>query len=100
MATRALWRDRDYLAWLVGDTAGALTGAMRLFAIPLIAYATTGSAALAGGATGLTAIVAAMLSILGGVLADTHDRRALMRWYAVTGALVHGSFGVLASSGP
>ena len=50
MATRALWRDRDYLAWLVGDTAGALTGAMRLFAIPLIAYATTGSAALAGGA--------------------------------------------------
>ncbi|AMD88215.1 hypothetical protein AXF14_12280 [Actinomyces radicidentis] len=95
MATRALWRDRDYLAWLVGDTAGALTGAMRLFAIPLIAYATTGSAALAGGATGLTAIVAAMLSILGGVLADTHDRRALMRWYAVTGALVHGGFGVL-----
>ncbi|CED92525.1 MFS transporter [Actinomyces succiniciruminis] len=94
-----LWRQRDYVLWLIGDTAGTLSSSMRVFAVPLATFYVTHSATAAGFITGLTSITFAVLSLPGGVVIDAHDRRQMIMTYAVSGMALHGVFGVLLLTG-
>ncbi|MGL3807906.1 MFS transporter [Paeniglutamicibacter sp. R2-26] len=87
-AAPALWRNRNYLLWLVSDTGSALGIAVHSFAVPLIALVATNSPAQAGiiGAAGMLGRMLATLP--GGVLADRHDRRRLMMIGGLSGTAV------------
>lgn len=85
-----LWRNRRYLVWLLADTTRDLASALSGFAIPLLALLATGSPTQAGilGATSLA--VRLLTSLIGGVLADRHNRVRLM--------ILGGSIGVALSA--
>ena len=93
-----LGRDRRYLTWLTSDVATGLSAALASFAIPLIALAVTGSPSQAGiiGAAGMITRLATML--VGGVLADRHDRLRMMVWGAAAGLALAVLFAVLAAA--
>lgn len=93
-----LGRDRRYLTWLTSDMATGLSAVLASFAIPLIALAVTGSASQAGiiGAAGMITRLATML--VGGVLADRHDRLRMMVWGAAAGLVLAVLFAVLAAA--
>ena len=86
-----LWRNRDYALWFVGDFAADGGNAIRSFAMPLIAYAVTGSLSLAGvvGAVGSGAMVLATLP--GGLIADRYDRKRTLLLFHAFGVLVWGA---------
>jgi MFS family permease len=91
-----LIRNRRYLLWLASDTATGLSDALSGFAIPLLALMVTDEPAQAGiiGAVGLTARLVTTLA--GGVLADRHDRIALMLAGGGIGIVLTGAFTALA----
>ena len=93
-----LFKSRDYRWWFVGDTAGASAIAIRQFAVPLAAYALSGSPALAGLLGTVQVAVATAASLPGGVLIDRHDRRRIIRGYALAGASIWAAVGLLALS--
>ena len=94
-----LFKSHDYRWWFVGDTAGASAIAIRQFAVPLAAYALSGSPALAGLLGTVQVAVATAASLPGGVLIDRHDRRRIIRGYALAGASIWAAVGLLALSG-
>lgn len=71
----ALHRNRDYLAWFLADTSWQLGGSIRAFAMLLVSYTVTGSAAQAGALTTVSTVVSLALTLPGGVLVDRWDRR-------------------------
>lgn len=88
--SRPLWRDRDYLLWFSGDVVGDLGAALRTFAMPLIAYAVTGSPARAG-LVATVGIAASLVGALpGGVVVDRYDRKRLLVAGHLLHAVVHG----------
>jgi len=95
-APHRLTRNPAYLLWLAGDTATGLAGSLAAFAIPLLALMITDDPAQAGiiGATGL--LLRVLTSVIGGVLADRHDRLVLMLAGAVIGLVLAAGFTVLA----
>lgn len=94
-----LWRSRDYRWWFAGDTGATAAIFLRQFTVPLLAYALSGSTALAGLLATATGIVGTVAILPGGVLVDRHDRRLLMRLYALGGFAVWGVVAALAASG-
>lgn len=75
---RPLWRSRDYLLWFSSDVVGDLGSSLRAFAMPLIAYAVTGSATQAGLVGTLTSVAFLAATVPGGVLVDRVDRKLLI----------------------
>lgn len=90
---------RDYLAWFIGDTGVALGGGLRGLAVTLLAYGVTGSTEAAGLLGTATTLVQLVLTPVGGVIVDRHDRRATMRLCALVGLTVWLGVGVLAATG-
>ncbi|WP_292699037.1 MFS transporter, partial [Microbacterium sp. 69-10] len=92
----SLWRNLQYVSWLVSDTSKGLAGALFGFAIPLIALIVTNDPAQAGiiGAAGTAVRVA--LILFGGVLADRHRRITLMVLGGSIGVALSAAFTVLA----
>lgn len=88
---RNLARNRDFTALWVGATVSELGSRISSFAMPLVAYAMTGSAFWA--ATAEAAYLLGMVTMLlpAGVLADRHHRLRLMRLSHGTGALLYAS---------
>lgn len=83
-----LSRDRRYFTWLTSDFMTGLAGALAGFAVPLIALAVTGSPGQAG-VIGAVGLVVRLISIMvGGVLADRHDRVRLMMWGSALGLVL------------
>ncbi|MDR6866937.1 MFS family permease [Microbacterium resistens] len=95
-ARTSLWSNARYVAWLVSDTAKGLAQALFGFAVPLLALMITDDPIQAGviGAVGMG--VRVVLVLFGGVLADRHSRIALMVLGSILGALIAGTFTVLA----
>ena len=91
---RTLARNRDFTALWVGQTISELGSRVSSFAMPLVAYAMTGSAfwAAAAEAAYLLGMVAMLLP--GGVLADRCHRLRLMRGSQGAGALLYASLAV------
>ncbi len=88
---RSLARNRDFTALWIGATVSELGTRVTTFALPLVAYALSGSAlwAAAAEAAYLVGMVAMLLPA--GVLADRRHRRRLMRLSFGAGALLHAS---------
>lgn len=88
---RSLARNRDFTALWVGATVSELGSRISVFAMPLVAYALTGSAfwAAAVEAVYLGGLVATLLPA--GVLADRCHRLRLMRLSHATGVVVYAS---------
>lgn len=82
-----LWRNRDYIGWLAGQTLSTLGTSISTFAYPLLILFETGSAAKTG-VVAATANVGALSTLLvGGVVADRYSRRRVI----VVGALVQAA---------
>ncbi|MGJ6980477.1 MFS transporter [Aestuariimicrobium soli] len=84
-------RSANYRWWLVSDSSGVVGGSLRGFAVPLVVYLLSGSAVWAGAVGTVAAVITTVLSLPGGVIVDRHDRRRLVRWYAVGSVLVWGA---------
>lgn len=87
-----------YPVWLASDTATECASSLAHFAVPLLALMVTGSPAQAGviGAAGL--IVRLLATLLGGVLADRHDRIRLMIMGGLAGLVTAAGFTLLATA--
>lgn len=98
-AYRTLARNRDYAALWTGEAISQLGSSVSMFAFPLVGYALTGSAVLAGlpMAAFLLGMVAALLPA--GVIVDRSDRKKLMLAASGSGVVVYGSVGVAAGLG-
>lgn len=98
-AYRSLARNRDFTALWMGEAISQLGSSVSMFAFPLVGYALTGSAVLAGLplAAFLLGMVAALLPA--GVVVDRNDRKKLMLAASGSGVLVYGSVAFAAALG-
>ncbi len=85
MARSGLFSTPGYTPWLITDTASQIGLSIQGVAIPLFVLALTGDAVAAGFVSGAAAIGSLLGSIPGGVLADTTDRRMLIRIGGILG---------------
>jgi MFS family permease len=88
---RELQHNHDFTVLWVGQTVSELGTRVSMFVFPLITYAVTGSALLAGLAGGLELLGTALTLLPGGLLADRAHRGRLMRAASGTGAVLYGS---------
>lgn len=96
---RSLSRNRDFTALWVGATVSELGSRVTAFAMPLAAYAMTGSPLWAALAEGVFLLGMVLVLLPAGVLADRRDRLRLMRLSLATGALLYGSLVVAGVTG-
>jgi len=96
---RSLARNHDYAALWTGEAVSQLGSSVSTFAFPLVGYALTGSAVLAG--LPVAAFLLGMVAVLlpAGVIVDRTDRKRLMLAASGSGVLVYGSVGVAAGLG-
>jgi MFS family permease len=94
-----LRHNRDYVAWLVGETMSMVGTSVSTFAYPLLILFATHSAAKTGivAAAANIGILATML--VGGVLADRYSRRTILVAAPAVQALVVASVGAAALAG-
>lgn len=93
---RSLWTNRRYVAWLISDTSKGLATGLFSFTIPLIALLVTNDPAQAGIIGGVGMVVRLVVLLYGGVLADRHDRIALMLLGAGVASILSFGFTLLA----
>lgn len=94
-----LVRNTRYVTWLVSDTAKGLASALFGFAIPLIALFVTNDPAQAGIISAVGMTIRTITTVFGGVLADRHDRIAMMVIGSAMGVVLAGAFTALALTG-
>ena len=78
LPSQPLWRSRDYLLWFTGDTLADFGSSLRAFAMPLIAYAATGSLTTAGLIGTAGSVASTVMTVLSGVVIDRVDRKRLI----------------------
>jgi len=88
---RELRSNRDFTILWVGQTVSELGTRVSMFVFPLVTYAVTGSALLAGIAGGLDLLGVALALLPGGLLADRVHRGRLMRAASGAGVLLYTS---------
>jgi predicted MFS family arabinose efflux permease len=95
----SLWRNRDYLLLLSGQSVSVLGSGISGVAYPLLALALTGSPAQAGlvGIGGFLSYLA--FSLVAGVWVDRLDRRVIMVACEIGQALIAGSIPLAAAFG-
>lgn len=86
-----LWRSRDYLLWFTGDTLADFGSSLRAFAMPLIAYAATGSLTTAGLIGTAGSVASTVMTVPGGVVVDRVDRKRLIVLGDLARATIYGS---------
>src|SRR3954465_10888967 len=88
---RDLSRNHDFTVLWVGQTISELGTRVSMFVLPLVTFAVTGSALLAGVAGGLELLGTALALLPGGLLADRVHRGRVMRAAAGVGVLLYAS---------
>lgn len=88
---RTLARNRDFTALWVGATVSELGSRVTTFAMPLVAYAMTGSALWAAAAEGVFLLGMVAMLLPAGILADRRHRLRIMRFSLGSGALLYAS---------
>lgn len=91
-----LWSNRRYLLWLVSDTSKGLGTTLFSFAIPLIALFVTDDPAQAGVIGGVGMAARIITTLVGGVLADRHDRVLMMFLGSLIAMSIGGALATLA----
>lgn len=95
-AEPALRHNKPYVLLMAGRTTGLIGSGIGSFAVPLIAYALTGSVAQAGVIAAVGQIGGLVMTLPSGVLADRADRRKII----ITGAaIVAACWGWIAIAG-
>jgi MFS family permease len=74
----SLWRNRDFLLLVSGQTISYAGDGVQNFAMPFLVLALTGSAAQAGLVLGLNTASLLLVSLLAGALVDRWDRKRTM----------------------
>jgi MFS family permease len=95
----SLWRNRDYVGWLVGETLSTLGTSLSTFAYPLLILFATHSPARTGIVAAAGNIGSLATVLIGGALADRYSRRMLMIVGPVLQGLVVLSVGVAVLAG-
>ena len=88
---RELRTNHDFTVLWIGQTVSELGTRVSMFVFPLVTYAVTGSALLAGIAGGLDLLGMAIALLPGGLLADRVHRGRLMRAASGAGLLLYAS---------
>ena len=84
----SLWRNAPYLLLMTGKTSQLIGNGIAVFAVPLIAFAITGSVFWAG-VIGAISEVGVLLAVLpAGVIADRVDRRRLLLVCSAVGLVI------------
>lgn len=96
---RTLARNRDFTALWVGATVSELGSRVTTFAMPLVAYAMTGSALWAAAAEAVFLLGMVAMLLPAGVLADRRHRLRIMRLSLGAGALLYASLVVAGVAG-
>jgi MFS family permease len=91
---RTLARNRDFTRLWVGEAVSQLGTAAGLFVFPLIGYALTGSALLAGLPVAAYTLGIALALLPAGVVADQLDRRRVLLAASALGLVLSGSLAV------
>lgn len=82
---KELWKLKTYRHWFIADSSEVLARSLRTFAIPLVAFAVSGSESVTGMIVALASTIALCLQPFGGVLADRHNRRSMMIALGIAG---------------
>ena len=90
LPSQPLWRSRDYLLWFTGDTLADFGSSLRAFAMPLIAYAATGSLTTAGLIGTAGSVASTVMTVPGGVVVDRVDRKRLIVLGDLARATIYG----------
>jgi MFS family permease len=98
-APHGLWRNRDYVGWLAGQTLSTLGTSVSTFAYPLLVLFETGSAAKTGVVAAAANIGSLSTLLVGGVVADRYSRRRLIIVGALVQAAVVGSVAIAVLAG-
>ncbi len=96
---RSLARNPDFTALWIGATVAELGARVTTFAMPLVAYALTGSALWAAAAEGLFLLGMVAMLLPAGVVADRMHRLRLMRLSLGTGVVLYASLAVAGIAG-
>ena len=91
---RALARNRDFTRLWVGEAVSQLGTTASLFVFPLVGYALTGSALLAGLPVAAYTLGIALALLPAGVVADQFDRRRVLLAASAAGLGLSGSLAV------
>ncbi len=91
---RSLARNRDFTRLWVGEAVSQLGTGASLFVLPLVGYALTGSALLAGIPVAAYTLGIALALLPAGVIADQLDRRRVLLAASATGFVLAGSLAV------
>jgi MFS family permease len=86
-----LRKNHDFTVLWIGQTISELGTQVSMFAFPLVTFAITGSAFLAGLAGGLELLGTALALLPAGLLADRMNRALVMRCASGTGVLLYAS---------
>jgi hypothetical protein len=96
---RDLRQNHDFSVLWIGQTVSELGTQVSMFAFPLVTFAVTGSAFLAGLAGGLELLGTALALLPAGLLADRVNRGLVMRCASGTGVLLYASLVVAGALG-
>lgn len=96
---RSLSHNRDFTALWVGATVSEFGSRVTTFAMPLVAYALTGSALWAAAAEAFFLLGMVAMLLPAGVIADRRHRLRLMRLSLGSGVLLYGSLAVAGIAG-
>ena len=100
MATRSLWRHRDFLLLWGGQTVSEMGSAITQLALPLTAVVLLGASTLQVGLLTAAATAAfALIALPAGALVDRHAKRRLMIWCDAARLVIIGSVPVAAGLG-
>lgn len=91
---RALARNHDFTALWVGATVAELGTRVSIFAMPLVAYAMTGSAFWAATAEAVHLLGMVGMLLPAGVIADRRHRLRIMRLTHGSGAVLYASLAI------
>jgi MFS family permease len=87
----SLWHNRDYLLLMSGKTTQIIGAGFATFAVPLIAFALTGSVFQAGLISALGALGYLVATLPAGAIADRVDRRRLLILCSTIDLILFGS---------
>src|SRR5680860_902439 len=96
---RTLARNRDFTRLWVGEAISQLGTTASLFVFPLVGYALTGSALLAGLPVAAYTLGIALALLPAGVVADQFDRRRVLLTASAAGFVLSGSLAVAGLAG-
>jgi MFS family permease len=100
VATRSLWRHRDFLLLWGGQTVSEMGSAITQLALPLTAVVLLGASTLQVGLLTAAATAAfALIALPAGALVDRHAKRRLMIWCDAARLVIIGSVPVAAALG-